>query len=458
MKSVIKRVLFLTLSICILLSCATSVFAVDTVDYEYVDYSYNGLRATRILDDEHYYLSGLIDEEGNVVLPCEYEQIPYLADGIALVKKDGRYKLIELASDEIKLEFDQEYVHINDYNGTSGAACKSDGKYAIIDAEGRPTTDFIYTRVFRYSLNENLFFVSEASETEHSAFVYYGIVSKDGTVISEQVYREIQDASDMYSSPNLLIAAKAAGDEYAYGLVYGFLTASGEEKDFIYESISTYSEGYGSVKLPGSGWAIVDAIGKLLTDFIYVTNPRFSEGLAEIYTDGGTYYIDSDLNVAIEEVSEFKRAESYSLNFQNGYLWAIIDGETVYIESPIKQARAINIYINDTWLYTDQEPLIINDRTMVPIRALADALNYTVMWDQATKTVTVQNQKLIITMIVGESTATVNIFDDELLAEVIELDVPVTIVNGRTLLPLRFVAETLGADVEWDSGSVYVTY
>ncbi len=100
----------------------------------------------------------------------------------------------------------------------------------------------------------------------------------------------------------------------------------------------------------------------------------------------------------------------------------------------------------------DVAPVLVNDRTMLPIRFVAEALGATVDWDEATRTVTIVNGELSIALVIGEAQATVN-------GEAVMLDAAAFIENSRTYLPLRFVAENLGATVEWfgDMQKVVIT-
>ena len=90
----------------------------------------------------------------------------------------------------------------------------------------------------------------------------------------------------------------------------------------------------------------------------------------------------------------------------------------------------------------DVAPIIRNERTMLPIRFIAEALGAEVSWDSANKVVTITNADIEIKITIDKGTATVN-------GEEITLDSPAFIENDRTFLPLRFVSENLGAEVEW---------
>ena len=96
----------------------------------------------------------------------------------------------------------------------------------------------------------------------------------------------------------------------------------------------------------------------------------------------------------------------------------------------------------------DQQPIIENDRTLVPLRAIFEALEAEVNWDGETKTVTAQKGETNMELKIGEAAYKVN-------GEEKTLDVPAQIKNDRTLVPLRVVAESLDCAVNWD-GEKYV--
>ncbi|MBR5539092.1 MAG: copper amine oxidase N-terminal domain-containing protein [Clostridia bacterium] len=98
----------------------------------------------------------------------------------------------------------------------------------------------------------------------------------------------------------------------------------------------------------------------------------------------------------------------------------------------------------------DAAPIIRNSRTMLPVRFVAENLGATVSWDDATKTVTVKSADTTIEIVIGATTAKVN-------GKEIALDSPAFIENSRTYLPVRVVAENLGATVGWDDATKTAT-
>lgn len=118
----------------------------------------------------------------------------------------------------------------------------------------------------------------------------------------------------------------------------------------------------------------------------------------------------------------------------------------IFLMSSTVNAESIKVFVHNTQLSLPVEPVIVDGRTLVPLRAIFEALGATVEWDQVTKTVTgIQGDKLIRLQI-DNKTAHIN-------GHEITLDTPATIINGSTLVPVRFIAETLGAEVNWDNNT-----
>ena len=98
----------------------------------------------------------------------------------------------------------------------------------------------------------------------------------------------------------------------------------------------------------------------------------------------------------------------------------------------------------------DVPAMLIDDRTMVPFRAICEALDATVEWDDATQTVTVVKEETTLELQIGNPIIKKN-------GKNKVLDVPAQLVEDRTLVPVRAVAEGLGAIVEWDDPTQTVT-
>jgi len=101
-------------------------------------------------------------------------------------------------------------------------------------------------------------------------------------------------------------------------------------------------------------------------------------------------------------------------------------------------------------LTLDTPPVIISGRTLVPLRPIIEGLGGGITWVPDTRSVAVDFNGTTLLLQIGNRTAVVN-------AESVVMDVPATIMNGRTMLPVRFVSEHLGAEVSWHEPSRTVT-
>ena len=117
-------------------------------------------------------------------------------------------------------------------------------------------------------------------------------------------------------------------------------------------------------------------------------------------------------------------------------------------------AATPTIYVDGEKLVTDVEPFIEEDRTMVPMRAIFESVGALVTWDQDTQTViSIKNDEAthnVVVLQIGNTSAFVN-------SESVALDVPAKVINDRTFVPLRFVMESLNANVEWNPDTFTVT-
>jgi GH25 family lysozyme M1 (1,4-beta-N-acetylmuramidase) len=91
----------------------------------------------------------------------------------------------------------------------------------------------------------------------------------------------------------------------------------------------------------------------------------------------------------------------------------------------------------------DAAPVIVSGRTLVPLRAIIEGLGGTVTWVAETRSVEVLLNGRDLKLQIGNRTAIVD-------GQAVTMDVPAAIINGRTVLPVRFVAEHLGAQVDWE--------
>ncbi len=112
--------------------------------------------------------------------------------------------------------------------------------------------------------------------------------------------------------------------------------------------------------------------------------------------------------------------------------------------SNVMAGESISLKINGTELECEVPPQIIDGRTMVPVRAIFEAVGAEVNWDSDTKTVTGIKGDTTVEMTVDSRTEFIN-------GEAVEMDAAPVVTEGRTLAPARYVAEAFGCSVEWDA-------
>jgi hypothetical protein len=95
-------------------------------------------------------------------------------------------------------------------------------------------------------------------------------------------------------------------------------------------------------------------------------------------------------------------------------------------------------------------PVIVDGRTLVPIGAIITAMGGTVQWNASDRSITINLKSQTIVMALGSTTAQVN-------GTAVTMDVPPQSLNGRTMVPIRFVSEQLGCPVKWDGPNQTIT-
>ena len=113
-------------------------------------------------------------------------------------------------------------------------------------------------------------------------------------------------------------------------------------------------------------------------------------------------------------------------------------------------ATEVTVKVDGKVISSDVAPQIISGRTMVPLRAIFEALGATVAWNDSTRTVTAVKGNDVVNCTIDSYVMLVNGVEKA-------LDVAPMIVNSRTLVPARFVAEAFGCNVAWDGEKRLVT-
>ena len=109
-------------------------------------------------------------------------------------------------------------------------------------------------------------------------------------------------------------------------------------------------------------------------------------------------------------------------------------------------AYDIAVFVDGTRVNFDTAPVIINNRTMVPMRVIFESLGAQVEWDQQSETVFGTLGDTNISITIGSSEMVKN-------GEPVTLDSPAVIIDDRTLVPVRAISESFGCTVNWDEAT-----
>lgn len=129
-------------------------------------------------------------------------------------------------------------------------------------------------------------------------------------------------------------------------------------------------------------------------------------------------------------------------------IYAAVHGNRIVVDWAFMKkktdASKIKVFVRGKgFIESDTEPYIKNDRVMVPYRAVAEALGALVDYDWKTKTVTLKKSGKTVLLTIGENVMLVD-------GVSVTLDAAPELLKNRTHVPLRAIAEALGADVEWE--------
>lgn len=108
-----------------------------------------------------------------------------------------------------------------------------------------------------------------------------------------------------------------------------------------------------------------------------------------------------------------------------------------------KAQNEISVFIDDKKLIFDRPPIMVNNRVLVPVRSVIEALGGQAEWNAENQEVTLKRTVQEIHLQIGSKTATSK-------TRSYQLDQEPILFQGRTMVPVRFISETLGATVNWD--------
>lgn len=219
----------------------------------------------------------------------------------------------------------------------------------------------------------------------------------------------------------------------------------------IQASLNGTSEGY-------SRFSVIDESLDTLSLFTYAKYPNGAETSVAYTLDGAPVYassvmpFESRIDVSSLPLGPHVLTQAVSCGSYytvKEYEFYVGRGNRVSAQ-PIE--NTIEVVLNGSSVVFDQPPVLTNGRTLVPLRAIFEALGADVDWNNDTQTVISHKDEKEIRLTIGENVMYIN-------DEAKELDVPAMLINSRTLVPVRAVSESFGCDVDWnnDTQTVMIT-
>lgn len=270
-------------------------------------------------------------------------------------------------------------------------------------------------------------------------------IRKDGTVLATGVidnYSELRkqtNVADVFCKKSLdgtcsFEVLKNDGTvsvtEQASVREEGIIGYGGESKELSINEILQIIDYTGKIvsfKIAGHGYSystkyiFLDEAGDLyqlsLSQDIHWTRKKLEENIVGFTVDDKNYYAWDERGQIYSDALAFTSAD-----------WIL----------------TTNITYDGKRIASDVPPYVKDGRTLAPIRAILETLGMTVSWDGNTQTATAVKADITISVTINSNIAIVN-------GEQKTLDVPAEITNGRTFVPVRFFAEALNMNVDWDS-------
>ena len=246
----------------------TSGGKIDNKNYEsfdLIDYDYEYWERYRVEVNKKY---GMIDNNANVILPCEYDWIGDYNNGRIKITKDKKSGVVDINGNIIiPIIYDNLY-----FSDNKRIEIEMNGKWGFIDWEGKLISAPEYDDI--KNGGEDLYLVKKNKK--------WGFVNSDNEVIISFVYEDAKRFSED------LAAVKMNGK-------WGFIDKNNKTViPFIYKEAKGFNEGLAAVK-KDKKWGYIDKENKTIISFIYDLAYSFGEGIADaawVWIDDHSYFIN----------------------------------------------------------------------------------------------------------------------------------------------------------------------
>jgi hypothetical protein len=270
---------------------------------------------------------GVLDRNGNLIVPCEYDAIFDFYDSLALVKKNSKYGFVSLRGIEvIPCEYDKIFWNKKKYNYFPGgkALVQKNGKFGIIDRSGAVIVPCQYDWEFYLPLFSNY---SRVIQNEKK-----GLIDKTGKQVLPCIYDEISWEND---------SAKNASDPSGTHGKQFFIVKSNKKWGIVnnensiiipikYDGIGNFSYGLAAASLNGK-WGYIDQRDSVIIPFEYDYCDAFIDDLAEAgynitdVSSGKTLYKSGLINKKGKTILPFEYTISH-LSDENVFILSTEEG------------------------------------------------------------------------------------------------------------------------------------
>jgi len=378
-------------------------------EYDNIQAIKNYLIVTNYAHFELDVKSGILTFDGEVVLPCDYYGIYGVNGNTAIVEKVERnYELIDLNTQEVLLggfvsPINERLIYFYNREDNTGYLADWRGN-KISEIDWEPTS---IGRFYGTISKEDYIEVDNRGDDYFS-----GVIDKYGNLVIEPKYGRINDSYiPKFDLP--LIELK-------------YLTRPTGTNNNDEPIKTEYFDYNGDLVYYCVGNATYDANGVEIYDFPIILDYYNAKSYNDIYR-----FRNQNNRVGLVRIKQTKSAVRETE--ENLYMKLFIGG-------PIFVANGKNHPTDKDSLQV--VPIIENGRALVPIRVISEAMGAGVDWDDSESKVTITSVDKKIELWIDNKNVLVN-------NEQVELDVSPVIYNSRTFVPLRFVSEALGANVEW---------
>ena len=383
----------------------------DSYGYRYYDYGVTDLSGN-IIVPYGVYESFEADRHGTIIVRDKVEYTPgILGQYGEVIVPVGMYESVYTTGSPYRFVAD-------DYTTTS-----------LIDNAGNVIAQFDGSVVEHYDYPfENYFCVYNKDTDKTTVYDLNGNPVKElegrNYFINEKYFKTETSLADL--NGNVIIQA----DKYSYFEVYG---------DYIVATTQSWKK------------ELLDINGNVLIPegsikFYSVEDNKYLTGGNAIMDVFGTPIVDGSWNYLGRDTF---------INFN----WNEKSVEVKFVkvnDAPVRELKqpeppAVSVVIDGMPVqFTDQAPVIIEGRTLLPLRMVFELLGATIDWNGDTQTVTATKDGVTVTITIGSNQLFVN-------DEAKTLDVPAQILNSRTMVPVRAASEAFGCGVGWDATTSTVT-